>query len=239
MVLKNILFLFIILSGSLQAQMFSVGGESDTQRRGGSSNYFKIGYTAVDFSFKGNSNLVIEQNRLDFNTPAITIGFDSPSLYASLSFINKFTGAEDERYLKFSINYINRLAFVRKRSFQLGVPLSLNSNLVSVQNEQQNNDFGQTVFGIGLGAFTSVTIPEKLILFIEGVPSYGFSNSNGGLFGGSNKSIIARARLNFLSVFPSRNLSLGYDYKLSSYDLDDDEFDYDLTYHLITLGISF
>lgn len=237
MKVKFVLLTLILLPTSLFAQMFSVGGDSAPRQRA-SANYFRIGYSPVEFSYSGKSSVVPPQDRLDFESPAIHIGFETPGLSASLSFVNKFTGAEDERYLNLTLDYINRFAFVRSTFFQFGVPLGLSTNLVSVRKEQLNNDFSQSVFGFGLGAFTAFQIPDKLVFSIEGIPSYGFSNSNGGLFGGSNKSLTATARIDFLNAFPGRGISLGYDYKTSSYDLDDDQFDYNLNYHLITLGIS-
>lgn len=236
MISKFLLFILIFTSSSAYSQMFSVGGESGQQARI-SSNYFRLGFSPVIFEFDG-SNSSPTQSRLDFESAAATFFFESPAISASLSFVNGLTGAEDERYLNLSIDYLNRLNFFRSRAFQFGIPFGLNSNLVNVQNEQMNDDFSQTVFAFGLGGFMVARVPEKISFSLEGVPSYGFSNSRGGLFGGSNKSFLIRSRLDFLNLIKERNLSLGYDYKFSSYDLDADEFDYDLTYHRITLGIS-
>lgn len=237
MKVKFVLLTLILLPAPLLAQMFSVGGDSSPRQRA-SANYFRLGYSPVEFSYAGTSGVVAPQNRLDFDSPAIHVGFETPGVSASLSFVNKITGAKDERYLNLTLDYINRFAFVRSRSFQLGVPVGLSTNLVSVRKEELNNDFSQTVFGFGLGLFSAFRVPEKLTFSIEGIPAYGFSNSNGGLFGGSNKSLTATARIDFLNIFPGRNISLGYDYKISSYDLDDDQYDYNLTNHLITLGVS-
>ncbi|MBO6622122.1 MAG: hypothetical protein JJ892_14420 [Balneola sp.] len=237
--MKSKFLLFILIftfSSATYAQMFSVGGDSGQQARS-SSNYFRIGYSPVTFEYDGNTSNPT-QDRLDFESPALTFFFETPAISASLSFVNGLTGAEDERYLNLSIDYLNRLSFVKSRTFEFGIPFGLNSNLVNVQNEQMNDDFSQTVFAFGLGGFAAVRVPDKISFALEGIPSYGFSNSRGGLFGGSNKSLLFRARLNFLNIISERNLSLGYDYKFSSYDLDADEFDYDLTYHRITLGIS-
>lgn len=237
MTYKYLLLFFILLSAPASAQMFSVGGESETQRRA-SSNYLRIGYTSVNFDFTGNSSIVPAQNRFDFNSSGISIGLESPAFNASVSFINRVTGSDDEKYLKLSLDYINRFAFVRQGAFQFGAPLNLKTSLVNVEKEDQSTDFSQSVFGVGLGFFTAISIPEKVTFLFEGIPSYGFSNSRGGLFGGSNRGLVAKARINFLNLLGSRSLSIGYDYNISSYDLDNDEFDYDLTSHLITLGVS-
>ena len=233
---KFLLFILISLSASVHAQMFSVGGESEQQQRS-SSNYFRAGFSPVIFEYAGD-NTDPNQERLNFESPALTFFFENPALSASLSFINGLTGAENERYLNLSIDYLNRFSFVRSWSFQFGIPFGLSSNLVNVQNEELTDDFSQTVLALGVGAFVVARVPDKLSFSIEGLPSYGFSNSRGGLFGGSNKSLLFRTRLDFLNFISDRSLSLGYDFKISSYDLDEDEFDYDLTYHRVTLGIS-
>ncbi|MEQ9090869.1 MAG: hypothetical protein RIE52_07235 [Balneola sp.] len=237
--MKNILVLLFLITAysPAYAQMFSVGGQTE-QREPASSSYFRIGYSPVDFNYTGDSGTLPNQQRLDFESPALTFFFENTSLSASLSFVNGLTTSGNERYLNLGIDYLNHFSFVRTRTFQAGIPFGLSSSLVNVQNEQENNDFSQTVFAFGAGAFVSARIPERLSFSVEGIPSYGFSNSRGGLFGGSNKSLLVRARLNFLNLIKSRSISLGYDYKFSSYDLDSNDFDYDLLYHRITLGIS-
>ena len=232
-----LLLFLIIVSNPAFAQMFSVS-EQASQSTNTSSTYFRMGLSPVSFNYTGDNLNSNSPERLDFESTAFTLIFENPALNASLSFANGLTGADEEKYLNLSIDYLNRLFFVRSRSFQAGIPFGLNSNLVSVRNEQENNDFSQTVVAFGAGAFVSLKPSEKISLAIEGVPAYGFSNSKGGLFGGSNKSLLLRARLNFLNLIGSNGLSLGYDYKFSSYDLDVDDFDYDLTYHRLTLGIS-
>lgn len=179
MKVKFVLLILIFVPSALYAQMFSVGGDSES-RQSASSSFLSVGYNPVEFTYKGKPGNVLGQNRLDFESPAFYVGLETPGLSASLSFINKLTGAKNERYLNFSLDYINKFAFINSNSFRMGIPLGLMSNLVSIQNEEQNDDFSQTVFGFGLGAFTSITLAEKLLISIEGLPSYGFSTSRGG-----------------------------------------------------------
>ncbi len=232
-----LLLILIIVPNQTFAQMFSVG-ETASDPKNPSSTYFRLGLSPVNFNFTGENSSLTPSERLDFESTALTLIFENPALNASLSFANGLTGADEEKYLNLSIDYLNRLSFVRSQNIQAGIPFGLNSNLVSVRNDQENNDFSQTVLAFGAGAFLSFTSSKQFSFVIEGIPAYGFSNSKGGLFGGSNKSLLLRTRLNFLSLIGNKGLSLGYDYKFSSYDLDVDDFDYDLTYHRLTLGIS-
>ncbi len=237
--MKSIFILLIFLSPltTVNAQMFSVSGASN-ETRSASSTFFRLGYAPTSFSYKGDPNRLALQIPLSFDEPAFNIGFESPVLSGSLNMVNKITGAEDISYFKLSIDYNNRLAFLRTKKVQLGLPVNLFTTLVNVEKEEQNNDFSQSTIGIGSGIFSSLRPAENFSFFIEGVPFIGFSNSNGGLFGGSNLGLEGKARINLTNIFPGRTLSFGYNYKYSSYDIDGEEFDYDLTYHVISIGIS-
>ena len=104
-----VLLILILLPASLSAQMFSVGGDSGPGEQA-SANFLRVGYAPIEFSYTGNIGSVNPQNRLDFESPAFHIGLETPTLSASLSFVNKLTGAKDERYLNLSLDYINRFA---------------------------------------------------------------------------------------------------------------------------------
>lgn len=71
--MKNILVLLFLITAysPAYAQMFSVGGQTQ-QREPASSSYFRIGYSPVDFNYTGNSSNLPNQQRLDFESPALT-----------------------------------------------------------------------------------------------------------------------------------------------------------------------
>ncbi len=237
--MKSIFLLlsFLILSLDVQAQMFSVGGDSDENRRA-SSTFVRSGYASVDFMYEGDPFVLSRQQTLEFQNAGFIIGIESPVLSGSMSLIDRITGSDNIRYFNLSIDYNNRFSFIRKRAVQFGVPINIFTSLVNVQSQERDRNFGQSTLGIGSGLFLNLKPAEKISFGVEGTPYYGFSNSDGGLFGGTNKGITSSARLNFLNVFYGRSVSLGYDFKYSSYDIDGEEFDYDLQQHLITLGIS-
>lgn len=237
----RIIFFLLFLTGislPTSAQMFSVGGEADSENRPASNNFIRTGYKPVEFIFKGDATILPNRDKLSFNSAAFSIGFDSPAVNGSLSIINRLTGSDDESYINLSLNYTNRFTFINKEHIKIGVPVNISTSLVNVAKTESNNDFSQTVFGLGTGLYVGLNLGSKVSIFLEGVPAYGFSNSNGGIFGGSNKSLEAKSRLNFLELISGRTLSLGYDFKLSSYDIDGESFDYDLNYQSITIGIS-
>lgn len=237
--MKQIILLltFLLTAPTLQAQMFSVG-ESDSRPQRSSSNYIYLGYSPINFDYTGDESAVRDEERLDFEESGVTIGFETPFVNGSILFANKLTGSDDARFLKLNLYYLNSFNFGQRERFVLGVPLKLESNLTSVRNSMASNEFNQSVFSFGAGAFMKFRKIESWAFEVNTIPSYGFSSSNGGLFGGSNKSLTASARLKLLNLIGNRSLSIGYDYKLSVYDIDAENFDYDLNYHLFTMGIS-
>lgn len=87
--------------------------------------------------------------------------------------------------------------------------------------------------------FVNVSPSRKLQFQNSGVIGYGFSNSNGGFFGGNISYIDVGSQINLLNFISERTLSIGYNYIFKSYDIDLEIYDYDLTGHQITIGISF
>ena len=60
-----------------------------------------------------------------------------------------------------------------------------------------------------------------------------------GFFGGTLNYLDVGTKINVLNVIGERTLSIAYAYILRSYDIDKEIYDYDLTGHQITVGISF
>lgn len=232
------ILLFTSVSLPISAQMFSVGGDSESENREVSNNFLRIGYNPVEFTYQGDDATLPNRDKLGLKNTAFSIGFESPALNGSLSIINKLTGSKDRNYINLSLDYTNRFTFINKEHFKFGVPVNITTSLVNVAKSESNNDFSQTVLGLGTGLFMELNLGEKATLFTEGVPAYGFSNSNGGIFGGSNKNLAVKTRLNFIELISGKTLSIGYDFKISSYDIDGETFDYDLSYHTISIGIS-
>ena len=83
-----------------------------------------------------------------------------------------------------------------------------------------------------------INAPQKFNITTQFIPSIGFSTSSGGFLGGRILSLTGNARVNFYDLLFGKNISLGYDYIFDSYDIDGEQYDYDLSGHLITLGVS-
>lgn len=240
--MKHCIKIFIILialspSQKLFAQMFSVG---ESQRRVSQpSSYLRIGFAPTQFKYVGNETVQGMPELLEINDNAFHANLETPGISLTLILANKLTGIKDKSFMDLGFTLTNNFPIVRRSILSLGVPLQLYSSITNSNNDQSQENFNQVNFAIGGGGFANLRISERLTLTNNFVPGYGFSNSSGGFFGGSMFYMKGKSRINFIDVFAGRSLSIGYDFNFRSFDIDQDLYDYELTSHLITIGISF
>lgn len=235
-----ILIVLLLVPVSSFAQMFTVNNEG-RERTNPFSPYYRVGVNFIDFKFTGNPNTLPFGSSLAFSGPVAKFKFESGSFNLSFSLGDDFTGLDDRNYFDLNINFINSFYLIRnpRSGFSLGIPVQLSSQLTNVRSDALSNEFSQTNLSAGAGAVLNYRIPQKFGVSTHFIPSVGFSTANGGYIGGSVFSMRGKARINFYNLLFKKNISLGYDFIYDSYDIDTDEYDYDLTGHAITLGIGF
>lgn len=234
---KYILFIFLLFIPLHSfAQMFSVDDEYERQTNP-FAPYLRVGVQPVSFDFTGDPS-ALQQSPLTFTGTIGQLGFETGGFNLGLSFGNDFTGLEDRKLFSIALKFSNPFYIVREPRFGLGIPLQLGTKLTSVRSDNINTEFAQTNLHAGAGFAGILFLPDKLSLTASLIPSFGFSTASGGLIGGNVFSWRGQARLNFFDVIFGRNISLGYDYIFDSYDIDGEEYDYDLSGHSLTLGIS-
>lgn len=239
---KNILttiflLFFLIMPLATSAQMFSVGDERSRSSNPFSS-YARGGISIVDFTYQGNPAAVPGNNRLSFSGTVAHLGYESNGLNLGLGFGSSFTGLDNRRFFSLDLNFTNPFYLIRKDNFGAGIPIKLRTKVTSVRSDQVQEEFSQTDVSAGAGLIMRVNVPEKLGITTQIIPSIGFSSSSGGFIGGNIYSLAGSARVNFYNLIFGKNISLGYDYILDSYDIDGEQYDYDVSGHLITLGVS-
>lgn len=236
--LKRLFLLLIFLSPVItHAQMFSI--DDDAERRSDPfAPYLRFGIQPIDFTFTGDPGALQGDPSLAFTGSAAHLSFESGGLNLGVSLGNDVTGLSDRNYFDLSIKFVNPFYFVRKPNFGLGVPIQLGTKVTSVRSDEISDEFSQTNLHAGAGGIAQLFFPDKFGVTAQFIPSFGFSTASGGLIGGNVFSMRGKARVNFYNLIFGRNISLGYDYIFDSYDIDGDEYDYDFTGHLLTLGIS-
>lgn len=228
------LFVFPAVS---HAQMFSINDDVN-QRSNPFAPYIRFGFEPVDFSFTGNPSALPTNQSLAFTGTAAHLAFESGGLNLGVSLGNDITGLSDRNYFDLSIKFVNPFYFIRTPNFGLGVPIQLGTKITNVRSDQISDEFSQTNLHAGAGGVAQLYFPDKLGVTAQFIPSFGFSTASGGLIGGNVFSMRGKARVNFYNLIFGRNISLGYDYVFDSYDIDGDEYDYDFSGHILTLGIS-
>lgn len=234
------LFATMIIPISSQAQMFSVGTDSRADFGNIYAPYIRAGVQFVDFKYTGtntgNSPLFTP---LTFNGEIAYLAYESLGFNLNAGLGNSLTGLNNTKYFSLNLNFKNPFYFVNKQNFKAGIPIKLDSRLVSVRNEDINEEFSQTSLSAGAGLMAAIINQSKFNITGEFLTSYGFSSASGGFLGGSVFGLNGSARINFYDLLFGKNISLGYDYIFDSYDIDEERLDYDLTGHTLTLGVSF
>ncbi len=232
------LFLFLLLFSplSVAAQMFSVPDRQERINR--PSTIVRVGTSISNFDYKGNLNDP-EQFLLEIDNALFALTIETLGLTANMNIGNSLTGVDDGSFLDLNLKFTNGFNVVRQRKIQAGLPIQLSTGLTTSNNEFTENRFNQTYFSGGTGLFLNINPSRKLQFRNSGVIGYGFSNSNGGFFGGTLNYIDIGSRLNLLNFIGGRTLSIGYNYIFKSYDIDLEIYDYNLTGHQFTVGISF
>lgn len=225
---------------SSHAQMFSVGTDSRANFGNIYSPYVRAGVQFVDFNYEG-SNVINDPlfTPLTFSGKAVYLAYESYGFNLNLGLGNSLTGLSDANYFSLNLNFKNPFYIINNQNFKAGIPIKLDSKLISVRNDDINEEFSQTSLSAGAGLTAIVINRSKFNISGEFLTSYGFSSASGGFLGGSVFGLNGNVRINFYDLLFGKNLSLGYDYIYDSYDIDEERLDYDLSGHTLTLGVSF
>ena len=126
-----------------------------------------------------------------------------------------------------------------ERNFLLQLPIQITTDLKRVQQNNTDTEFQQSSFIIGSGIRTVARISDRFDFSLKATPNYGFSFSQGNLFGGSLFRFDGASQLFINNVLGNRGLALGYHFDFRRYDIDGNQNDYDYTSHSISIGITF
>jgi hypothetical protein len=238
-IITGLIFFSFLLVSNMHAQMFSVDNELRKQTNPLAS-YIRIGVQPMDFNYTGAQSALISPDIADLSYSGLVtqIGFEASGFNLDLLFGDNFTGLENRRVFGLSLKFTNPFYLIRRDHFGLGIPIQLGTELLNVRSDQVNTEFAQTNLYAGGGLTAILFYPEKFSISTNIIPSFGFSTASGGFIGGDVFSLNSKIRFNFFNLIFGRNISLGYDYIYDSYDIDGEEFDYDLNGHSITIGIS-
>ncbi len=230
-----LLILFLLTLETLNAQMFSVSDRRTEITE--PTSILRIGTSLTQFNYVGDDS----QNGpelLNIDQPILVASFESMGLTANALIGNRISGVEDGTFFDLNLKFTNGIRIIRRQKLQFGIPIQLSTGLTTSNDDFYDDRFNQSYFSGGTGLFLNTRPSRKIQANLEGIIGYGFSNSNGGFFGGNLTYYSASTLINWLNAIGSRTLSFGYDYIFRGYDIDVSLYDYDLSSHQFTLGIS-
>ena len=218
-------------------QMFSVNNQPE--RISTSNTTVRLGTAVTSFLYQGLASENPNGSQLELDNTILVFGLESSELQVSALIGNRLAGIKEGSFFDLNLRFTNSIPLNRGRKLQIGIPIQLATGITTSNSEFDIDRFNQTIFAAGTGASVNYNITQKTRLRTNGIAGYGFSNSNGGFFGGSLFYANGIARLDFLNLFGTNGISIGYDYSYKSFDIDVETYDYDLSAHLLTIGLIF
>lgn len=220
------------------AQMFSVG-ESENRQASPLGNYSSVsaGLDFGQFDYQGSS--ATESERLDFDSPILRFRLETRGLDITMGLGGSLTGMENTSFLNIAGRIFNEFAIYRKQNILIGIPVQISTDLKSIQKNNSSSEFQQNSFLFGTGISSFFRLSDNLELSLRTTPNYGFSFSQGNLFGGSLFRWDGKSQLFIGSIFGENGLSIGYHFDYREYRIEGDLNDYNYTSHSVTIGYAF
>lgn len=241
-ILKCFLTFFIVLmAGESHAQMFSVGDDDPVRRGTTPTSGLFIGLEPAKFEYKGDvtgGNAAI----YEFDAPLLRLKFETVGFEAYIGTGGRITGIDDVSYFDAGIRAVRGLRIFRRPGFQASIPLMLKSSITTVSSDQflgSGAQFQQGTLTFGGGGEIEFRASDRIRFSGRAIPNYGFSFASGGIFGGQIFELETRTRFYLDRVFGDSGLSIGWDYGFKRFDVEENEFDYNLRTHSFLIGLTF
>ncbi len=235
------LSILLLIPVVASAQMFSVENDGRVYRPPGTMISF--GVELADFEYTGvELESQPDPGIYEFTGSLLRLEADTRNINIYLTGGGSFTGIEDISYFQAGIKGRYSFIMMGRDHFTLSAPARIQSDIVTVTNNQifnSNRQFQQGSLLFGLGLNLEIRPRPDIRLQMKGVPHLGIAFSSGGTFGGNISSVDSGARLYYDRIFGDFGGMVGYSYKMRSYDIDLDDFDYTMNGHSIMIGVTF
>ncbi|WP_138431131.1 hypothetical protein [Fodinibius saliphilus] len=236
-----VILLSVMVPAESMGQMFSVG-EKEPQFNSPNTNFF-LGVEAMDVSYQGLRSIDNSAGQFEFAGPIIKVGYRNQFVNLHLSTGGPVSGIEYVGYFEVGGALNVLIDLYQSETISLFLPIHISSRLVNMTNSKnfypRFNNFRFGNLSGGLGPKVLIRPAEKIRIDVRGIPTYGFAFASRGSQGGSFGSVDLQGRLYFDRLFGDVGLSVGYQYDLRNYDIDEDVYDYKIKGHIFELGITF
>lgn len=233
-----LLMLMIICPQISHAQMFSVGDPEPRETRSiGLYTFTGVSWEIAEMEFRGEN--LAAQDQANFSSNVLRLHLENPGLHVSAGFGGRITGMNETSYVNLNAMLFNDTAIIRSPRFILSVPFQIITDLKRAQRNESSTEFQQSSLIFGTGISSRIRLADRVDFSARITPNYGFSFSQGALFGGNLFRTNGKTRLFFNEIIGNNSLTVGYDFDYRNYDIEGGENDYRYTSHAITVGIAF
>lgn len=239
------LFVFMILMvpGHLVAQMFSVEEPERRTRPATSSFTLGLGFIETDFRPDADEHDAV----YNISDPVFRAYLELPGIEAYAGYRgglgNSDEGGDTLSYLNFGANVSGRLPLAESRSVGVALPVRLSTDFTRIRSTEgglsESDEFRQSLIAVGIGAGFYYRMSSNIRFRAESVPQIGFTVSSLGTDSGQVTKLNARARLHIDHVFGSIGMAFGYNYSWRRYSGIEERFEYDISSHNVSVGITF
>lgn len=232
----SILLLVPVLAS---AQMFSVENDGRVFRPPGTLVSFGMELAKFDYTGGG---LASQPGIYEFTGSLLRLEADTRNINLYITGGGTITGMEDISYFQAGIKGRYSFIMMGREHFTLTAPARIQSDIITVTNNEifnTNRQFQQGSLLFGLGLNLELRPRQDIRLQLRGVPHLGITFSSGGTFGGNIFSVDSGARLYYDRFMGDFGGMIGYSFKMRSYDIDLDNFDYTMNGHSIMIGVTF
>ena len=232
------ILMFVSLPVDLQAQMFSID-DPEPEREGRIGRFTIVGLSLEmgEFIYEGEG--AQEFQRLDFDSSLLRFRLESPGLDLSLAFGGSLTGMDQTSAVNVNGRIYNQLPLKWTNNFRLSIPIQLTTDFLQVRKNSSDAEFLQSSLVFGSGLTSVFDLGDRIRFNLHATPNYGFSFSQGNLFGGSLFRFDAKSMLMIKNLIGQSALAIGYHFDMRQYRIEENLNDYDYIAHSVTLGITF
>ncbi len=229
--------LFIAPQG-VSAQMFTESLDS-SPRTFLNNVTVSTGLTFVHF--ESSSNLTQGETDFGFEHPMYTLEAQLPSIKLGFRLANGLVGLDNPAARSIYAELGRRLRIAGEGpSFQLVAPVAIRTEFMKVSLDKSPSIFSQSSFqargGLDVVARSG---GNGLSFLMGGGGAFGFSNSQGSIFGGTFQGLYAHGELRARPKALNAGLFIRLTAETSSYEIDGELYDYDLSGWGAMVGVSF
>lgn len=237
--LLNLLALCVLFVGPhrLSAQMFTETAESNTRSF---LNNVTLSSGLSFMSFQSVGDRRAGEASFEFDHPMLTLEAQLPSIKIGFRVANGLVGLEDPAARSIYAELGRRLRLASESSFQITAPVAIRTDFMKVSLDKSPSIFSQSSFQARGGLDGLIRLAGgQGVLVVGGGGAFGFSNSQGSIFGGTYQGLFAHSEIRIQPRALDAGLFVRVTAETSSYEIDGELYDYDLSGWGAMIGVSF